>query len=250
MTDDRHQKVPATNVDTGNGSSGDVSRRYFLRIAGTAAVGVGVSGYVALDRALVRAAALADGRAVMPVSEGYLLVDTRKCQGCASCMMACSLVNEGAVDLSLSRIQVIQNPFKSWPHDLTVEQCRQCVDPGCVDACPEDALTVDANTGNVRRVTDADKCTGCGQCVDACPYTPARAMLAPDEIARKCDLCAGAPHHWDPGRTELEGRQACVAVCSVGAIQYSSKVPLQEGRSGYKVNLRGEGWADLGYPTE
>jgi protein NrfC len=242
--------VERNDAETGNGRGGYISRRYFLRIAGTAAVSVGVSGYVALDSALIKAATLADGKTVMPVSKGYLLVDTKKCQGCASCMMACSLVNEGAVDLSLSRIQVIQNPFKNWPDDLTIEQCRQCVDPDCVKACPENALTIDVKAGNVRRVTDADKCTGCAQCVDACSYTPARAMLAPDEIARKCDLCAGAPYHWDPKKRKLKGRQACVAMCPVDAIRYTTKVPLQEGDLGYKVNLRGRGWAALGYPTE
>ncbi|MBT8370875.1 MAG: 4Fe-4S dicluster domain-containing protein [Deltaproteobacteria bacterium] len=231
-----------------------VSRRYFLKVAGTAAIGVGVSGYTGVKEVLPKIVKLADGRAGIPVSGGYLLVDVKKCQGCMSCMLACSLVNEGVENLSLSRIQVIQNSFEKWPHDVTIEQCRQCVDPGCVNACPEDALKVDARFGNVRRVVDIDKCIGCGACVEECPYTPSRPIMVPDENhggdlkARKCELCANAPYHWDPKGGGPGGKQACVEVCPVRAIQFTAEVPEQEGDSGYKVNLRDSSWSALGYP--
>ena len=168
-------------------------------------------------------------------------------------MLACSLVNEGQVNLSLSRIQVIQNSFEKWPDDVTIEQCRQCVEPACVKACPTEALEADPEYGNVRRV-DAEKCIGCGSCVQACPYTPSRPVLAPDENSddnlksRKCDLCAHAPFHWDNAGGGPGGKQACVEVCPVGAIEFTTRVPKQEGDSGYKVNLRDETWSTLGYP--
>ena len=37
----------------------------------------------------------------IPPAMGYILVDSKKCQGCQCCMMACSLVHEGEVNLSL-----------------------------------------------------------------------------------------------------------------------------------------------------
>ena len=231
-----------------------VSRRFFLKVAGSVAIGVGVSGYAGVKEVLPKVVKLADGRSAIPVSEGYLLVDEKKCQGCMSCMLACSLVNEGVENLSLSRIQVIQNSFEKWPDDVAIEQCRQCVDPACVNACPEDALRVDARFGNIRRVVKVDKCVGCGACADECPYTPSRSILAPDENygddskARKCELCANAPFHWDPQGGGPGGKQACVEVCPVGAIQFSTEVPNQKGDSGYKVNLRDYSWSVLGYP--
>jgi len=233
-----------------------VSRRYFLRVAGTVAFGVSVGSYAGVKEALPKIVKLSDGRAAIPVSGGYLLVDQKKCQGCLSCMLACSLVNEGVENLSLSRIQVIQNSFAKWPADLTVAQCRQCVDPACVSACPEDALSVDARYGNVRRVVDPDQCTGCGACVEACPYTPNRTLVVPDEKyggdlkARKCELCADAPYHWDPAGGGPQGKQACVEVCPVAAIQFTPKVPAQQGDAGYNVNLRDNAWAGLGYPIK
>jgi hypothetical protein len=54
----------------------------------------------------------------IPASEGYLLVDTKKCQGCVSCMLACSLVHEGIASLSLARIQVLQNGQWSYENCL------------------------------------------------------------------------------------------------------------------------------------
>jgi protein NrfC len=190
----------------------------------------------------------------IPPADGYLLVDIEKCQGCASCMLACSLIHEGVESLSLSRIQIMQDSFASFPGDLTVEPCRQCVDPACVKACPTGALQADAEHGNVRMV-DKEECIGCGLCYGACPYVPSRAFLAADKAyddevkSRKCDLCANAPYHWDEAGGGPDGKQACVAVCPVGAIAFTRDIPEQDGDGGYKVNLRDESWAVLGYPT-
>jgi len=190
----------------------------------------------------------------IPPADGYLLVDIEKCQGCLTCMLACSLIHEGVEGLSLSRIQIMQNPFESFPDDLTIGQCRQCLDPACVKVCPTGALRADARHGNVR-VVDREVCIGCGLCYGACPYTPSRAFLAADRAyddrakSRKCDLCANAPYHWDEAGGGPDGKQACVAVCPVGAIAFTKEVPRQEGDGGYKVDLRGPSWGRLGYPT-
>jgi protein NrfC len=48
----------------------------------------------------------------------------------------------------------------------------------------------------------------------------------------------------------VKGKQACVEVCPLKAIQFTKKIPEQKGDTGYKVNLRGESWKKLGYPTD
>lgn len=225
------------------------SRRGFLNLSKNVLIGTGIAGLtpglIWLDNAI----------AAIPVSEGYLLVDTKKCQGCTSCMLACTLVHEGVENPSLSRIQVIQNSFESYPNDVTIEQCRQCVEPACVEACPVDALKANADYGNVRMV-DKEKCIGCGDCIQACPYTPSRSVVASDrkfkgdKKGRKCDLCANTPYHWDQAGGGPEGKQACVEVCPVGAIKFTKKIPIQKGDKGYKVNLRNLSWSNLGYPRD
>ncbi|MCP4756413.1 MAG: 4Fe-4S dicluster domain-containing protein [Proteobacteria bacterium] len=236
--------------DQGRQKSGkegtDLSRRTFLRRAGNVVVLIGVGGCVAAGTSdsLVM---LEDGKSGIPVSQGYLLVDTKKCQGCMSCMLACSLVHEGEGSLSMARIQIVQNPFGKFPDDLTQEQCRQCVDPACLKSCPEEALTVDVEHGNVRRI-DAEKCIGCMKCVEACPYDPSRAVWNfQEDRAQKCDLCVDTPHWKREGGPT--GRQACVEICPLGSIVFTKKVPVQKGDEGYKVNLRGKGWKNLGYST-
>ena len=79
----------------------------------------------------------------IPASRGYLLVDTKKCTGCCSCMLACSLAHEGRSNLSLSRIQIVEDVFGSYPTDISMAVCRQCAYPECYLACPlrDEALT-------------------------------------------------------------------------------------------------------------
>ncbi len=167
-----------------------------------------------------------------------------------SCMLACSLVHVGAENLSLARIQVVQDSFGKWPEDLSIEQCRQCVDPPCVDACPTGALHSEPRFGNVRMV-DTRKCTGCKACLEACPFPPGRTLWNSEaKKAAKCDLCADTPFHWDKAGGGPGGKQACVEICPVRAIRFTGETPVQEGDKGYIVNLRGDEWRKLGYPTK
>ncbi|RPJ10790.1 MAG: 4Fe-4S dicluster domain-containing protein [Deltaproteobacteria bacterium] len=127
-------------------------------------------------------------------------------------------------------------------------QCRQCVEPPCVDACREKALQVDPRNGNIRMI-DVKKCIGCKSCVQACPYEPSRALWNPEKRrALKCDLCSNAPF-WNV-KGGVGGKQACVEVCPLQAIQFTKKIPEQKRDTGYKVNLRGESWKKLGYSKD
>jgi Fe-S-cluster-containing dehydrogenase component len=209
---------------TGSG----VSRRQF--VTGVGGVGAGL----VLGGLLVKGFILPDEVVAIPASEGYLLVDTKKCSGCTSCMMACSLTHHGVTNHSLSRIQITQNPLASFPGDIQINQCRQCPYPACVDACPTGAMHVDSSTGV--RTIDESKCIGCERCVNACPFMPSRALWNfEDKHAQKCDLCLDTPY-WDE-EGGPNGKRACEAVCPMHAISFSSVVPEQSD-TGYVVDLR------------
>lgn len=213
----------------------EFSRRDFLKASGIVVIGIGFGGCV-----------IPNGGTA---SKGYLLVDTKKCQGCLTCMLSCSLVHEGFESLSLARIQVVQNPFMNFPNDINIAQCRQCVEPACREACQFDALHIDTTNGNVRTV-DEEKCVGCRQCVQACPFEPAGRSIwnFQEGHAQKCDLCADSGFWQEDGGPD--GKQACVTLCPMKAIEFTPVIPVQTGNEGYNVNLRDESWEFWGYTTE
>ncbi len=232
-----------------------VKRRDFLKGI-TGGAGAAIAGF-ALGSA-TKLSKEAEGRSLenlktmieTPSSEGYLLVDREKCAGCRSCMLACSLVHEGKENLSLSRIQILENPLAGFPDDLIQQQCRQCQHPECVAACPTGALTFDEINGNVRLV-DEEKCIGCQRCIEACDQIndPARVVWNHEnKYSLKCDLCVDTPH-WEKNGGP-DGEQACIEVCPVDAIEFTDEIPVQIGDQGYKVNLRNEAWEELGFPIE
>jgi protein NrfC len=181
-------------------------------------------------------------------SQGYLVYDSKKYSGCCSCMLACSLVHEGENNLSLSRIQITQDPYTGFPEDVGVNVCHQCVDPACVEACPTGALFIDANNGNVR-VIDETKCSGCKLCFSACPYIPSRISWdSAKNVPLKCDLCINTPYWKNKGGPE--GSQACIQVCALKALKLIIEVPEQRDNLGYNINLRTATWGKLGLPTD
>ncbi len=171
-----------------------------------------------------------------PPAKAYLVVDSGKCGGCQTCMLACSLVHEGRENTKLSRIQVIQDSYGHYPDDRKTYQCRQCVFPACVAACPTGACNVDTANGNIRTI-DESKCIGCQRCVAACPYTPSRVIWNFETLkAQKCDLCANTPYWNEEGG--VNGKQACVEICPQKAIQLTREQPSQVKDFGYEVLLR------------
>jgi len=184
--------------------------------------------------------------AAFPASEGYLVYDSKKCAGCTTCMLACSLVHYGVQSLSRSRIQIIQDSFGKFPNDIQIAPCRQCKVPVCVQSCPVGAAYVDTANGNVRRI-DSDKCIGCRTCLRMCPQQPHRTVWVTIDgkgKSSKCDLCIDTPYWNEKGGPG--GRQACVESCPMMAIRFVSRMPDQKETEGYDVNLRNDHWINLG----
>ena len=116
----------------------------------------------------------------------WILVDPLNCSGCRLCEIACSLKHEGNIWPEASRIRVFEfAPGINIPHT-----CVQCHDYPCVRACPENALSIDEETGAV--LVDVGKCTVCGECIKACPGSIPR-ILATKHHVIICDLCNGDP---------------------------------------------------------
>ena len=94
-----------------------------------------------------------------------LHIDPDKCTGCLQCELACSHVNEGVFNPAKSRIKVFNF------HDqgrMVPYTCTQCDEAWCMQACPVDAITLDAATG--AKVVSDSLCVGCKVCTIACPF--------------------------------------------------------------------------------
>jgi protein NrfC len=219
--------------------SGKISRRQFM--LGSSALGASV---FLPGKLLAVPNTIAD-------SKGFLVVDLKKCQGCGTCMMACALAHSGAASYSLSRIQILQDSFANWPDDVSMAICRQCQDAPCVAVCPVRPIRANKPNpkyGNVRMI-DPALCIGCKMCFTRCPFMPGRIQWNPElQQSQKCDLCVDTPYLEEKGGPG--GTQACVKVCPVNAIGYTTKMPDQGSAESYNVNLRGRAWSKLGMTTK
>jgi Fe-S-cluster-containing dehydrogenase component len=137
-----------------------------------------------------------------------LIIRHELCWGCRACEVACKQEN-GAPD-GIHLISVWQDGPRIRDGKLDVvfqvTVCRHCDDPPCVDACPEEAISK-REDGMV--ILDDEKCLGCGLCQEACPYD-AIAMDAVNGAARKCNLCH---HRVDRGLVPACADNVCPAHC-------------------------------------
>ena len=181
-----------------------VSRREFIGITSMAVIGLIIPFEYAYSKG---------GKAVYrspsgPVTAGRINHDVDECVGCGVCGLMCSLYHYGEQGPSLSRSELVRDPF-TYDHSLYV--CRQCDSAECYHACPEKdkARRIDAAT-HAKYVIE-DECIGCGECIKACPLDPVRVKMHPTkDVAMNCDLCRG--------RTD---GPICVKYCTMSALSYT-----------------------------
>ena len=148
--------------------------------------------------------------------------DTSICNGCYNCQIACKdehcgndwtpyakpQPETGQFWLKLS--EYVRGTVPKVKVHYVATLCNHCDDPACLDACPVDGAIYKRDDGLV--IIDPEKCTGCTNCVSACPY---EAIYMNDElnIAQKCTGCA---HLLDAGWKEPR----CVDACPTGALKF------------------------------
>jgi formate dehydrogenase iron-sulfur subunit len=123
-----------------------------------------------------------------------ILTDTTKCTGCHECVLACKKANHLAPDLPRRWDLEDGLSARNWtsivegPQQAKVrKQCRHCLEPACVSACPVGAMHI-TEIGAV--VYDSAKCMGCRYCMMACPFgIPRYDWDQAVPYVRKCILC-------------------------------------------------------------
>ena len=99
------------------------------------------------------------------------------------CEVACSDFHFMSVSPVMSRMRVAK--IEEIGIDVAVA-CIGCAEKPCLE-CPTDALSV-GERGEIR--LDEELCTGCEECVTACPIG---AVGFHDDYPLFCNLCGGTP---------------------------------------------------------
>ncbi len=146
-----------------------------------------------------------------------LLIDLERCTGCKSCEAACKTEHRLGPGEYRNKVVWASELEEAGLAFLTLT-CQHCERPACLRACPVNpkAISKDPVTGIVR--VDESRCTGCGECVIACPYS-AMGFDAQGHHAVKCDLCVDR-------RAEGEKTTACASVCPTQAIRFGKRSEL------------------------
>jgi Fe-S-cluster-containing dehydrogenase component/DMSO reductase anchor subunit len=134
--------------------------------------------------------------------------DMGACIGCKCCVVACNEQNGNPASINWRRVGDIQGGFFPMvAHAHLSMSCNHCLEPTCLEGCPVDAYSKDAETGIVHH--SADTCIGCQYCTWNCSY--GAPQFNPERgVVGKCDMCHG--------RLALGQAPACVSACPQGAI--------------------------------
>lgn len=145
-----------------------------------------------------------------------LMVDIERCTGCRACEAACKLENRLADSIFRNRVFWVPPGSESERWEFIVTVCQQCVRPACLRACGADAIQKEPLTGVV--LVNESKCTGCQECVLACPY----GAISFDYRRHKADKCNLCYDRRESGR----GGPACAAACPGRAIRFGDRNQL------------------------
>jgi formate dehydrogenase iron-sulfur subunit len=152
-----------------------------------------------------------------------ILTDTTKCIGCNECVIACKKVNHLENDIPRRWDSDDGLSARNWTSiigegdgDYVRKQCRHCLEPACVAACPVGAMHK-TEIGAV--IYDSSKCLGCRYCMMACPFgIPRYDWESAVPYVEKCILC------YD--RIKVGGQPACTEACPTKATIFGDRDEL------------------------
>lgn len=138
-----------------------------------------------------------------------MLIDTTKCIGCYTCVLACQRQNDLTAEEHFIRFEERERgKYPQVGYETVPLQCMHCEDAPCQMVCPTGATyTNDAGIVEV----DHGRCIGCKYCMAACPYQ-VRICNEETGIVDKCRFCTVAAKDGTPMCSCVE---ACLTGCRI-----------------------------------
>jgi len=174
------------------------------------------------------------------VQHGFYF-DQSRCIGCNACLIACKQWHQLPPGPQ-KWMRVYQWENGSFPeikvHFLAIP-CYHCEKPLCAKACPNGAISKEAQFGAV--LVNSEKCKGQRKCWRACPY--GSIMFAGDEIGEKASKCNMCVDRFKEGKKPI-----CVLSCSMRALEFGPVSALRE-RFGRLQQIEDMPSGDLTHPS-
>jgi phenylacetyl-CoA:acceptor oxidoreductase subunit 1 len=171
-----------------------------------------------------------------------MVIDLKKCIGCYACVIACKQEHFLPPGMTWNKILISQTgEYSNIKKHMYPVLCNHCKDPACMKVCPAGA-TKQREDGIIW--IDQNKCVGCKNCMNACPYQTRsyhskeeeyfpgqgfteweemREILYPLRVGAvyKCNFCmervdGGMKKGLKPG-ADREATPACVIACPAKA---------------------------------
>ena len=102
----------------------------------------------------------------------FVVGDSTKCTGCKACELACFTVHNrksNHLGKTVGTVTVPVTPrlfLTKFEQGCMPIQCKHCEDAPCLNACTKGAISrIDHQV-----IVDAEKCIGCKDCMQACPF--------------------------------------------------------------------------------
>lgn len=157
------------------------------------------------------------------------VLDISRCCGCYNCQIACkdehcdndwSPYAKPQPDVGQFWMRIDEHIHGTIPkvkmHYLP-HLCNHCKNATCMDVCGVGALER-RDDGLI--VLNPEKCTGCKDCIEACPYD----AIFYNETLNICQKCTGCAHILDND----DALPRCVEACPTDAIIFGEEAELKE----------------------